>query len=149
VACSSFLSSSTLPLSPPSSPTMTKPTLFQSILGRPSQSYSFPASKEYHSAKHDLLRAATQQTRSPDDLHLRSRSIVSAPDAESGYFSSSSTSSHQSKTRTSSDVASSDRRSRVQRDTEVRLSSSLLSSRLCTSMVFFLYRMYADLSVSL
>src|ERR1700761_9702085 len=37
---------------------MPKPTLLQTILGRPSQSYSFPAEKQYYSARDDLARAA-------------------------------------------------------------------------------------------
>ena len=37
---------------------MPKPTLLQTLLGRPSQTYSFPVEKEYYSAKNDLARAA-------------------------------------------------------------------------------------------
>jgi hypothetical protein len=37
---------------------MPKPTLLQTLLGRPSQTYSFPTEKEYYSAKNDLARAA-------------------------------------------------------------------------------------------
>ncbi|KAF8271734.1 hypothetical protein EI94DRAFT_1796846 [Lactarius quietus] len=37
---------------------MPKPTLLQTLLGRPSQTYSFPAEKHYYSAKDDLARAA-------------------------------------------------------------------------------------------
>lgn len=37
---------------------MPKPTLIQTLLGRPSQRYSFPAEKQYYSAKDDLVRAA-------------------------------------------------------------------------------------------
>ncbi|GBE79129.1 hypothetical protein SCP_0203260 [Sparassis crispa] len=41
---------------------MPKPTLIQSLLGRPSQTYSFPQQKEYHSSKHELIRIATTRT---------------------------------------------------------------------------------------
>ena len=37
---------------------MPKPTLLQTLLGRPSQSYSFPAEKQYYSARDVLARAA-------------------------------------------------------------------------------------------
>ena len=37
---------------------MPKPTLLQSLLGRPSRSYAFPVEKQYYSAKDDLARAA-------------------------------------------------------------------------------------------
>ncbi|KAI0269300.1 hypothetical protein BC834DRAFT_967929 [Gloeopeniophorella convolvens] len=37
---------------------MPKPTLLQSILGKPSQSYAFPPDKHYYSARHDFVRAA-------------------------------------------------------------------------------------------
>ncbi|KAG7445968.1 uncharacterized protein BT62DRAFT_949902 [Guyanagaster necrorhizus] len=37
---------------------MTKPTLVQSLLGRPSQTYSFPQDKHYYSSKAKLLRLA-------------------------------------------------------------------------------------------
>ena len=37
---------------------MAKPTLFQSLLGRPSQSYAFPPERQRYSSKHDLARAA-------------------------------------------------------------------------------------------
>jgi hypothetical protein len=39
---------------------MPKPTLYQSLLGLPSQSYRFPARKDYYSAKSELLLAATR-----------------------------------------------------------------------------------------
>ncbi|KAF7799074.1 hypothetical protein EIP86_010304 [Pleurotus ostreatoroseus] len=45
---------------------MAKPTLFQSLLGRPSQSYHFPPSKEYYSTKPDLMRVATETSPAPD-----------------------------------------------------------------------------------
>ena len=38
---------------------MPKPTLLQTLLGRPSQTYSFPPERQYYSAKDDLARAAT------------------------------------------------------------------------------------------
>ncbi|KAA1466061.1 hypothetical protein DENSPDRAFT_830805 [Dentipellis sp. KUC8613] len=41
---------------------MAKPTLLQSILGRPSQSYAFPAQKDYHSSKSELIRAAASHS---------------------------------------------------------------------------------------
>jgi hypothetical protein len=44
---------------------MPKPTLLQTLLGRPSQTYSFPAEKEYYSAKDHLSRAATAEAASP------------------------------------------------------------------------------------
>ena len=99
VACSSFLTSSTYAVS---TTTMTKPTLLQSILGRPSQSYSFPSNKEYYSTKHELLRAAVAAQQS--DEQLKTRSIASAPDSESGYFSSSSAGSQESVTRALAEV---------------------------------------------
>ena len=37
---------------------MPKPTLLQSLLGRPSQSYTFPPDRQYYSSKHDLARTA-------------------------------------------------------------------------------------------
>ena len=36
---------------------MAKPTLLQSLLGRPSQSYAFPAERQHYSSKGDLARA--------------------------------------------------------------------------------------------
>ncbi|KAF8075875.1 hypothetical protein FPV67DRAFT_1469607 [Lyophyllum atratum] len=39
---------------------MTKPTMLQSLLGRPSQSYSFPQEKVYYSTKQDMLRFAAE-----------------------------------------------------------------------------------------
>ncbi|KAH8999423.1 hypothetical protein EDB92DRAFT_1834088 [Lactarius akahatsu] len=38
---------------------MPKPTLLQTLLGRPSQTYSFPPEREYYSARDHLARAAT------------------------------------------------------------------------------------------
>jgi hypothetical protein len=46
---------------------MTKPTILQTLLGRPSQKYSFPREKEYHSAKRDLLRYVAEQPIDNDD----------------------------------------------------------------------------------
>lgn len=37
---------------------MPKPTLIQTLLGRPSQTYSFPSEKQYYSAKENFARAA-------------------------------------------------------------------------------------------
>jgi len=37
---------------------MPKPTLLQTLLGRPSQSYTFPPDKQYYSSKDDLARTA-------------------------------------------------------------------------------------------
>jgi hypothetical protein len=37
---------------------MPKPTLLQTLLGRPSQSYTFPPDKQHYSSKDDLARAA-------------------------------------------------------------------------------------------
>lgn len=47
---------------------MAKPTLFQALLNRPSQSYSFPKSskKEYHSTKPLLVQIASAKI--PDDI---------------------------------------------------------------------------------
>ncbi|RDB15652.1 hypothetical protein Hypma_003990 [Hypsizygus marmoreus] len=39
---------------------MTKPTVLQSLLGRPSQTYSFPQEKVYYSTKQNMLRIATE-----------------------------------------------------------------------------------------
>lgn len=38
---------------------MPKPTLLQTLLHRPSQTYHYPPTKEYHSTKHDLVRLAS------------------------------------------------------------------------------------------
>ncbi|KAI0092524.1 hypothetical protein BDY19DRAFT_490111 [Irpex rosettiformis] len=89
---------------------MTKPSILQSILGRPSQSYSFPPNKDYYSTKHELLRAAVA-SQQLEENQLKTRSIASAPDSESGYFSSSSAGSQRSEARVAS---SSVRRSRDQ-----------------------------------
>jgi hypothetical protein len=43
---------------------MSKPTLVQTLLNRPSQTYSTPSQqqrKEYHSAKQEMLRIAAAQ----------------------------------------------------------------------------------------
>ncbi|KAG5350192.1 hypothetical protein C0989_012305 [Termitomyces sp. Mn162] len=39
---------------------MAKPTMLQSLLGRPSQTYSFPEEKVYYSTKRDMLRIAAE-----------------------------------------------------------------------------------------
>lgn len=39
---------------------MAKPTLLQSLLNRPSQTYSFPQEKMYYSTKRDMVRIATE-----------------------------------------------------------------------------------------
>ena len=39
---------------------MPKPTLWQSILGKPSQAYSFPQENTYFSSKQDMLRIAAE-----------------------------------------------------------------------------------------
>ncbi|KIY45145.1 hypothetical protein FISHEDRAFT_76825 [Fistulina hepatica ATCC 64428] len=39
---------------------MSKPTLMQTILSKPSQRYSFPADPRYHSTKFDFMRRATE-----------------------------------------------------------------------------------------
>ena len=44
---------------------MPKPTLVQSILNRPSQTYHFPPTKEYHSTKRDIIRAVSQSEAFP------------------------------------------------------------------------------------
>jgi hypothetical protein len=49
---------------------MAKPTLLQTLLGRPSQTYSFPQEhKKYHSNKSDLLRLA--RNHDVNDVSLR------------------------------------------------------------------------------
>ena len=63
----------------PSSRAMSKPTLFQALLGRPSQTYYFPPAKEYHSAKHDLFRAVSPTDRDP--LPQPTSAIHSSPDS--------------------------------------------------------------------
>lgn len=45
------------PLPSPSA-TMPKPTLLQSILGRPSQTYHHPAQRDYHSTREELFKLA-------------------------------------------------------------------------------------------
>ncbi|RPD62062.1 hypothetical protein L227DRAFT_48575 [Lentinus tigrinus ALCF2SS1-6] len=37
---------------------MPKPTLLQSILGRPSQSYNHPPERDYHSTRHEIFKIA-------------------------------------------------------------------------------------------
>lgn len=44
---------------------MAKPTLLQSLLGRPSQSYAFPPERQRYSSKRDLARVAASLARSP------------------------------------------------------------------------------------
>ncbi|KAG6850012.1 hypothetical protein H0H93_002461 [Arthromyces matolae] len=39
---------------------MAKPTMLQSLLGRPTQTYSFPEEKVYHSTKQDMFRIAAE-----------------------------------------------------------------------------------------
>lgn len=82
VAWSSFSTPSSSPA------TMAKPTLIQSILGRPSQAYHFPQTKEYYSTKHEFVRAAAEAA-----SESRPQSYLTAPDRESGYYSSTSTAS--------------------------------------------------------
>ncbi|KAK0467912.1 uncharacterized protein EV420DRAFT_1684796 [Desarmillaria tabescens] len=58
---------------------MTKPTLVQTLLGRPSQTYSFPQDKHYYSSKAQLLRLAEggggqdRYSREPHDEEKRKR----------------------------------------------------------------------------
>ena len=120
VACSSSHTPPTSLLS--SSSTMTKPSLIQSILGRPSQTYHFPSSKDYHSTKNDLLRAAGE---APSASESRPQSYFTAADSESGYYSSASSASRYSEARSHSE-ASSRRSSRLSGEPEV---SSLLCAR--------------------
>lgn len=114
VACSS---SHTTPTTlPPSLSTMAKPTLVQSLLGRPSQTYHFPSSKDYHSTKSDFLRAAAAEDPSPSES--RPQSYFTAADSESGYYSSTSSASRYSEARSHSE-ASSRRSSRLDGEPEV------------------------------
>ncbi|KAI0075398.1 hypothetical protein K474DRAFT_1396052 [Panus rudis PR-1116 ss-1] len=45
---------------------MPKPTLIQTLLGRPSQSYHFPPERQYHSTKQDILRVASYYSASSE-----------------------------------------------------------------------------------
>lgn len=68
------------PRSPSSStgalpPSMPKPTIIQSLLHRPSQHYSFPAQKNYHSTKQELIRVATEADPSHRQ-HIASLTLV-------------------------------------------------------------------------
>ncbi|KAF5357689.1 hypothetical protein D9758_007481 [Tetrapyrgos nigripes] len=58
---------------------MTKPTLLQTLLGQPSQSYSFPKEKDYHSTKSHLRRVAAeaQQAARPNTELIRNCAITS------------------------------------------------------------------------
>ncbi|CCM03994.1 uncharacterized protein FIBRA_06150 [Fibroporia radiculosa] len=68
---------------------MPKPTLLQSLLGRPSQSYSFPPQKDYHSSRTDLFRAASTST--AGELHPGTASVHSLkPSPPSSVLSQSS-----------------------------------------------------------
>ncbi|KAI0786474.1 hypothetical protein C8Q75DRAFT_275767 [Abortiporus biennis] len=55
---------------------MVKPTLMQSLLGLPSQTYNFPQTKDYYSSKPNLVRAANS------GINIGSGSIID-PDANS------------------------------------------------------------------
>ncbi|GJE84790.1 zinc-dependent alcohol dehydrogenase-like family [Phanerochaete sordida] len=101
---------------------MAKPTFFQSVLGRPSQSYHFPSDKNYHSSKSELMRAATEASSAPES---RPQSYLTAPDSEAGYFSSSSSPSRYSEARSSPRPVSSRRSSRrLSSETDEAVSSS-------------------------
>lgn len=54
---------------------MPKPTIIQSLLHRPSQHYSFPAQKNYHSTKQELIRVATEADPSHRQ-HIASLTLV-------------------------------------------------------------------------
>jgi hypothetical protein len=69
--------SSSLALSFNTSAAMTKPTILQTLLGRPSQKYSFPREKEYHSAKRDLLRYVAEQPIDNDNAGHREEPVES------------------------------------------------------------------------
>lgn len=112
---------------------MAKPTFFQSVLGRPSQSYHFPSDKNYHSSKSELMRAATEASSAPES---RPQSYLTAPDSESGYFSSSSSPSRYSEARSSPRPVSSRRSSRrlsSETDEVRRLRYSVCSTHAVTS----------------
>ncbi|KAF8626475.1 hypothetical protein AX15_004858 [Amanita polypyramis BW_CC] len=81
---------------------MAKPSLWQSLLGKPSQSYSFPPDRDYFSSKQDMLRIATdveqvrltQHIQSIDALqsglpspqpHPPRDNLVSSPDPTGGH----------------------------------------------------------------
>src|SRR6266404_1266942 len=68
---------------------MPKPTLLQTLLGRPSQTYSFPAEKQYYSAKDDLVRAATVGDIPSADIQLAYQKIrnTNTTDPEPLYLS--------------------------------------------------------------
>ncbi|KAF9457989.1 hypothetical protein BDZ94DRAFT_1325820 [Collybia nuda] len=48
---------------------MAKPTIIQSLLGRPSQTYAFPEEKVYFSTKRDMVRIATETLGNGQALH--------------------------------------------------------------------------------
>jgi hypothetical protein len=59
---------------------MAKPTFLQSLLNKPTQSYTFPApKKEYHSQKKELVRIAKAfgDARPLQDDNMRSRQSIS------------------------------------------------------------------------
>lgn len=56
---------------------MPKPTIFQTLLNRPSQTYSFPAQKNYHSTKQELIRVATEAQHGSEPGPSHSRHIAS------------------------------------------------------------------------
>ncbi|GAW02177.1 acyl- dehydrogenase [Lentinula edodes] len=45
---------------------MTKPTILQTLLGRPSQTYTFPQDRDYHSTKAHMLRVASAAQKTSD-----------------------------------------------------------------------------------
>src|SRR6267154_215171 len=62
---------------------MAKPTLLQSLLGRPSQSYAFPRERQHYSSKGDLARALASSSSSPSSLE---RTEVAPPVTGVGRF---------------------------------------------------------------
>lgn len=53
---------------------MSKPSLMQTLLKRPSQTYSFPHEKEYFSTKNDMLRLAVESADPLRDVEASSSS---------------------------------------------------------------------------
>lgn len=55
---------------------MAKPTILQSLLGRPSQTYSFPEEKVYFSTKQDMVRIATETQGNSRGLYIEVSLVV-------------------------------------------------------------------------
>ncbi|KAG6901636.1 hypothetical protein C0995_009737 [Termitomyces sp. Mi166 len=61
---------------------MAKPTMLQSLLGRPSQTYSFPEEKAYYSTKRDMLRIAAETSKQQAAVLVNDDQLRVATDKE-------------------------------------------------------------------